>query len=118
MPYYPKSQIIQNLYTTGGEYILSTTKENYIGYYYKTFLGQKYTGKNPQDGANIKLTQAKTLNDAPNYTPNPSENNIYLNTSGYSNYTFIDSSTYPKYPDFKSRTLPTFNPTTPTDKDK
>ena len=53
--YYPKSQIKPNLYTNGKEYILSTTKEDYIGYYYEISTGQKYTGKNPQDKANILL---------------------------------------------------------------
>ena len=53
--YYPKSQIKTNLYTNGGEYILSTIKEDYKGYYYEISNGQKYTGKNPQDGPNILL---------------------------------------------------------------
>ena len=53
--YYPQSKIITNLYTNGGEYILSTTKESYIGYYFEISSGQKYTGKTPQDGINILL---------------------------------------------------------------
>jgi hypothetical protein len=53
--YYPKSQIKPNLYTNGKEYILSTTKEDYIGYYYEISTGQKYTGKDPQDKTNILL---------------------------------------------------------------
>jgi hypothetical protein len=47
--YYPKSQVKPNLFTNGGEYILSTTKEEYKGYYYKISTGQLYTGKNPTD---------------------------------------------------------------------
>ena len=35
MSYYPSSQIKPNQYTNGGEYILSTTKEIYKGYYYE-----------------------------------------------------------------------------------
>ena len=53
--YFPKSQIKSNLYTNGGEYVLSTTKENYIGYYYEISTGQRFTGKTPQDGPNISL---------------------------------------------------------------
>jgi hypothetical protein len=34
--YFPKSQITPNQYTNGGEYALSTTEEEYIGYYYLT----------------------------------------------------------------------------------
>jgi hypothetical protein len=55
MPYYPKSQIKPNLYTNGGEYYLSTTNEDYKGYYYELSNNQKYTGKTPQDGPNILL---------------------------------------------------------------
>ena len=65
MPYYPLSQIKPNLYTNGGEYALSTTKENYIGYYYEVSNGKKYTGKTPQDGQNIFLILPITINDDP-----------------------------------------------------
>jgi hypothetical protein len=69
MPYYPLSQIKPNLYTNGGEYILSTNRENYIGYYYETSNGKKYTGKTPQDGSNIHLLQVNSnLNDFPETT--------------------------------------------------
>jgi hypothetical protein len=64
--YFPKSQIKPNLYTNGGEYVLSTTKEDYKGYYYKTSTGQQFTGKTPQDGPNIPLL-SPTLNSR--YTP-------------------------------------------------
>lgn len=46
--YYPKSQIVTNLYTDGREFILSTTKEDYIGDYYTLSNGNSYTGKNPR----------------------------------------------------------------------
>jgi hypothetical protein len=53
--YYPKSQIKANLYTYGGEYILSTTKQDYTGYYYEVSNVKRYTGKFPQDGENTLL---------------------------------------------------------------
>jgi hypothetical protein len=54
--YYPKSQIKTNLYTSGNEFALeSTPNTSYTGYYYKTSIGQSYTGKTPQDGENKKL---------------------------------------------------------------
>jgi hypothetical protein len=53
--YYPKSQVKPNLYTNGREYILSTTKEEYKGYYYKISTGQLYTGKNPNEPQPILL---------------------------------------------------------------
>jgi len=54
MAYYPKSQIKTNLYS-GGEYVLSSTKEQYTGYYYEVSNGDKFTGKTPQDGPNKLL---------------------------------------------------------------
>ena len=65
--YYPKSQIKTNLYSEG-EYILSTTSENYIGYYHELSNGKKYTGKTPQDSPIIELildSNTVLLNDIP-----------------------------------------------------
>ena len=53
--YFPKSQITPNLYTNGGEFILTSTNRDYIGYYYKVTNGKIYTGKTPEDGDNILL---------------------------------------------------------------
>ena len=56
--YFPKSQITPDLYTNGGEFILTTTNQNYIGYYYKVTNGKILTGKTPEDGDNILLKVA------------------------------------------------------------
>lgn len=53
--YIPKSQITSNLYTNGGEYVLLSNKENYIGYYHKLSTGEYYTGKNPNDAPVVPL---------------------------------------------------------------
>tara|TARA_R110002074_G_scaffold312394_1_gene483183 strand:- start:22 stop:888 length:867 start_codon:yes stop_codon:yes gene_type:complete len=53
--YYPKSQIQENLYTSGDEYIIASTLEPYVGYYYQTSNNQRFTGKNPNDTPNFKL---------------------------------------------------------------
>ena len=63
--YYPKSQIKNNLYTNGDEYVLSTTQQSYKGYYYETSNGGKYTGKFPDDGSNILLIELTPSSDAP-----------------------------------------------------
>ena len=47
--YYPKSQIVTNLYTNGQEYSILSTNENYIGNYWKTSDGKFFTGKTPED---------------------------------------------------------------------
>jgi hypothetical protein len=102
--YYPKSQIKPNLYTNGGEYALSTTGEEYIGYYYKVSNGQFYTGENPQRGPNIQLitiSPTSTVNNqiAPvlsQIVTIPNSNNISLPT----------------------RAIPQFNPNVPTQQEK
>jgi len=66
MKYFPKSQIIPNKYTDGGELQYKKSKNPYKGYYYETSNGKKYTGKNPQIGSNIEL---EPLVDPINFTP-------------------------------------------------
>ena len=70
--YYPKSQIITNLYTDGGEFILSTTGENYIGDYYSTSNGVSYTGKNPKDGESIPILRPSLFTSNENITSDAS----------------------------------------------
>jgi hypothetical protein len=55
MAYYPKNRIITNLYTNGNEYTIESTGQIYKGYYHKLYTGELFTGKNPQDGLNLKL---------------------------------------------------------------
>ena len=47
--YYPQSQIKTNLYTNGGEFVVKSTDQNYVGSYWKTSSGQFFSKKNPQD---------------------------------------------------------------------
>jgi len=51
--YFPKSKIITNLYTKGGEFIING--KEYIGAYYKTYSGKVYSGKNPINGSSQEL---------------------------------------------------------------
>jgi hypothetical protein len=49
--YYPKSQIITNLYTNGEELVfLNNQTQYYQGYYHTISTGQIFSGKNPNDG--------------------------------------------------------------------
>ena len=66
--YFPSSQYTPNLYTNGGEYILSTTRESYTGYYFTTYQNKIYTGKTPNDLPNIELLPAVQTQEAPPYT--------------------------------------------------
>jgi uncharacterized membrane protein YgcG len=53
--YYPKSQIISNLYTKGGELIVSGSRIPYSGSYYQTANGSYFSNKSPQDKPSFKL---------------------------------------------------------------
>jgi len=104
--YFPKSQIKSNLYTNGGEYVLSTTKEDYKGYYYEVSTGQRFTGKTPQDGANIFLI--KFQEPPTQYLPPPPTDLILTQDE-------LSEGFYNLY--LPSRSLPQPNPTLPTDQD-
>ena len=95
--YFPLSQIKPNLYTNGGEYILSTTRKEYKGYYFETSNGKKLTGKTPQDGPNIILLNLSPTNDIPNNNSQYFNESITLNNSveeGFNQYSFFDFSPY------------------------
>jgi hypothetical protein len=106
--YYPKSQIKTDLYTNGGQYTLSTSNQDYKGYYYEISNGEKYTGRNPQDGPNILLTEPLSIN-------NPTISNTTTQTPTQQIIYTVNESVSISLP---NRTIPQFNPTIPTDSDK
>jgi hypothetical protein len=65
MAYIPKNKIQTNLYTRGGEYIISSTKETYIGYYHKLYNGKAYTGETPNsiDIKQLSVRSESLVND-------------------------------------------------------
>jgi len=108
--YFPKSQIKTNLYTNGGKYILSTTQEDYKGYYYETSNGTRYTGKTPQDGPNILLILPTNVTNPT--LPQYSDPIIYAlegDKNENSNLTTLDNNVYfdLKKPKLTFRSLPT-----------
>jgi len=130
MPYYPKSQIQTNLYTNGGEYILSDTRREYIGSYYKLSTGKTYTGKSPNDNIPVELLPydfitennstlspllAKESTDATkvilplNDTPTDDQGRPYPTQFSATAYSQI----YPVQP----RSIPVYNQTFPTPED-
>jgi hypothetical protein len=105
--YFPKSQIKPNLYTNGGEYILSTTREAYKGYYYKVSTGKYFSGKNPNQPPNIELipNDLIILQSQPQLNPS-------LEITTEPEFEYIT----PISPVIRS--LPQFNPNPPTTKEK
>lgn len=72
--YYPKSQIVENLYTNGGELKPYNSEKEHKGYYFKTSTGEFFTGKNPEDKPNTPLELIKPLDNELS-SPNSSINN-------------------------------------------
>ena len=106
MAFYPKSQIKQNLYTNGDEYILSTTKEEYKGYYYEISNGKIYSGKSPNDAPNILLEPVVSLSAIPINTNIPT-----ITTDTFNVYSVLNKP-------LPERTIPQYQQTIPTQKDQ
>ena len=47
--YIPKNRLITNLKTNQGEFVYKGTSDSYNGYYWKSYDGKYFTGKNPND---------------------------------------------------------------------
>lgn len=62
--YYPKSEIIENLYTGGAEFVYKINSTPYKGYYYSTTDGKYYTGRTYAKSAQelIKIVERNKLN--------------------------------------------------------
>ena len=125
MSYYPKSQIKTNLYTNGGEYSLATNRGQYTGYYYETSTGEKYTGRNPQDGPNTKLIPITLSNEVDPTIPFVQSNlnnlitlNNIVGRDQAKQFDFDTSFTPPTSMNLSPRLIPQFNLTLPTDQDK
>ncbi len=77
MKYIPKNRIVSNLYTNGGDFQILTTGENYTGYYWKSYDGSFFTGKNQND-----IPSQKLIKSTPSELPfsNPKKSYSSLNT--------------------------------------
>jgi len=74
--YIPPSQLILGLFSSGDEYILSTTGKPYSGPYFETLTGKSYTGQSPSPSS-ILLLRRTTKNPLEDIEPNALEDNIY-----------------------------------------
>ena len=63
MKYYPLSQIKTGFYTNGNEFILSSNEDEYVGPYYKTSNGRRFTGLNSNDPTTELLILAPGVED-------------------------------------------------------
>ena len=63
MSYFPKHYIKTNLYTIGGEFILRSNQQIYVGPYWQTGNGKYYTGKTPQGSGVFELIKSQVINN-------------------------------------------------------
>ena len=103
--YFPESQITPNQYTNGGEFQIKSTSQPYIGYYFITSTGQRYTGRNQNDNPVLELTSLIT--NTSNTNPNLPE------VTTLTDYTYNNLITAPTGIVFK----PAYNPNIPTQQD-
>jgi len=143
MPYYPKSQIKNNLYTNGNEFVFITTKKPYKGFYYLTSTGKRYTGTSPSYSTpSIELitlisSQSPNINLQNNITPinsirdpfsspktfplssTPIETDEIIVYGENIPLTFNDLQEYsPKTNLYLNRLIPTYSLTLPTSQDR
>jgi len=126
--YYPKSQITPNLYTNGGDFVLSTDNSDYTGYYFKISTGKYFTGRNQNDRPNIELVPITSLSQD-NITPPNSNLNISVlsldnsdflstqyevNTGDVFNYSILSNINVYNPP---KTLIPYYNPQQPTQQD-
>ena len=61
--YFPKSKIITDRYTNGGELFYKNTGTPYEGYYHILASGEVFSGKSPTDGQVLELVYTTNYND-------------------------------------------------------
>ena len=64
--YYPKSHITTDLYSNG-EFVFKGSTQIYTGYYFSTIDGTYFTGRFPNDGNNLELTNLSPAFDIHSY---------------------------------------------------
>ena len=108
--YYPKTQIETNLYSSG-DLLIESTRLPYSGFYFSTYDGKYFSGKEPNDGPNspLILPSKKEINNQIFndllFDPSPStydprfegDNNTYSTLSG-ANPNKLPYSPTPHYP--------------------
>jgi hypothetical protein len=105
--YFPKSKIKTNLYTNGGEFIITSTSQNYIGYYWESYDGKFFTGKIPNEKNNLLLTKI-SLNNKLSLV----DKNIPINDSPQTLPNIPLTNNTPKYSQLKPNITLTINPPT------
>lgn len=98
--YIPKNKIITNLYTRDKKLVYKDSQEYYTGYYWKSYDGKFFTGKNPNEKPSYELELVEPTEETFNVTT-PTTKIAYtdaptifddLNTEGYSEELIVEYS--------------------------
>lgn len=113
--YFPLSQIVTNLHTNGGEFVLKSTLTSYSGYYWKTSTEKYYTGKTPQDTPVEEII--KYNDESPTFTNGTTTDSVTGIRSYYNQYDnsaneYLNLKKSPPVP-----SIPFYSPTLPTQQD-
>jgi hypothetical protein len=82
--YIPKNRIITDLKTNQGEFVYKSTNTSYNGFYWKSYDGKYFTGKNPNDFPSVEIIPQITPNtpiDIPILAQTPLYTNIISDNS-------------------------------------
>ena len=86
MVYIPKNRIKTNLYTSGGEFQILKTSEEYVGYYHSLYNGTFFTGKTQNEKNKLEIIdiEAQSPTDVvdelpPNLAPESNVIALFLN---------------------------------------
>lgn len=76
--YYPLSEITENLYTAGSEFVDLVTGKPYVGYYFSTTDGKYFSGKTNNNSAREIIKAQQSVNTylvqpSEHYLPNPND---------------------------------------------
>ena len=109
--YFPKSQIITDLYTNGNEFIFPNTTNEYVGNYFQTSDGKFYTGKNPNDPPIREIIKSEGTPtqdvEEQNINSYTTEAGVYLVPEVYAFNTKLNVNASPPSPPIQVINLPT-----------
>ena len=109
--YFPKSQIITDLYTNGNEFIFLNTTNEYVGNYFQTSDGKFYTGKNPNDPPIREIIKSEGTPtqdvEEQNINSYTTEAGVYLVPEVYAFNTKLNVNASPPSPPIQVINLPT-----------
>lgn len=97
MLYYPKSKIIENQYTSGGQFIYSSTGKSYEGLYHITYDQNYYTGATHTNDSQLLIKQGSSTTQTGSYLISaPYVSNFEYDTITDNRFSFLKQEIIPQ----------------------